>query len=65
MCECGPTEVQLLGYRVWEDQIWKDDEKVKAVLDWPEPQADSVLQVRLFLGHAAFYRMFIEGYSRT
>ncbi len=39
-----------------------EDERIKAVRDWPEPQSVRVIQV--FLGFANFYRRFIQGFSR-
>jgi RNase H-like domain found in reverse transcriptase/Integrase zinc binding domain/Chromo (CHRromatin Organisation MOdifier) domain len=38
-----------------------DPAKVKAVVEWPQPQ--SVKQVQSFLGFANFYRQFIPDYS--
>ena len=36
--------------------------KVKAILDWPEPQ--KVQDIQSFLGFANFYRQFIHNYSK-
>ena len=39
-----------------------EDERVKAINQWPEPQ--SVQDNQVFLGFANFYRRFIQGFSR-
>ena len=38
-----------------------EDERIKAVKQWPEPQ--SVRDIQVFLGFANFYRRFIQGFS--
>ena len=47
------TEVDFLGIIVEKDGIRMDQEKVKAILDWPAPS--NVKGVRSFLGLANFY----------
>ena len=49
----------FLGYVVGRDDIQMDQEKVKAILDWPIPR--NVHDVRSFHGLASFYRRFIRG----
>ncbi len=39
-----------------------EEERIKAVRDWPEPQ--SVRDIQVFLEFANFYRRFIQGFSR-
>ena len=39
-----------------------DDEKVKAIREWPEPR--NLKEVQAFLGFANFYQRFIQGYSQ-
>ena len=40
-----------------------DSDKVRRILDWPEPT--SVKAVQSFLGFANFYRHFIQDYAKT
>ncbi len=39
-----------------------EEEQIKAVRDWPEPQ--SIYDIQVFLGFANFYQKFIQGFSR-
>ena len=62
-CTFCTTEVDFLGMIVGKDGIKMDQEKVKAVLDWPVPS--SVKGVRSFLGLANFYQRFIQDYEQV
>ena len=57
------TEVNFLGMIVGCDGIKMDQEKVKAILEWPEPK--TVKGVRSFLGLVNFYQRFIKDYMKV
>ena len=61
-CRFHQEEVRFLGYIVSHQGIRMEEERIKAVRDWPEPQ--SVRDIQVFLGFANFYRRFIQGFSR-
>ncbi|XP_051506023.1 uncharacterized protein LOC127413185 [Myxocyprinus asiaticus] len=60
-CEFHQTSVSFLGYIISSEGVAMDNNKVRAVLNWPQPT--SVKELQCFLGFANFYRCFIRGFS--
>ena len=51
----------FLGFVVSKGGIEVDEEKVKAIQEWPTPT--TISQVRSFHGLASFYRQFVRDFS--
>ncbi len=61
-CRFHQDEVRFLGYILSHQGILMEEERIKVVRDWLEPQ--SVRDIQVFLGFANFYQRFIQGFSR-
>ncbi|MCO5550731.1 hypothetical protein L7F22_004222 [Adiantum nelumboides] len=57
---CSP-QVSYLGFIISADGISVDPEKIKDIVEWPQPT--SVSKVRGFLGITGWYRIFVKDYA--
>ena len=62
-CQFYQQRIKFLGHTVSGDGISVDEDKIKAIQDWPVPQ--NVGELRSFLGLAGYYRKFVAGFSKV
>ena len=60
-CTFCMEKVVFLGFVISGKGIEVDEEKVKAIKEWPMPK--SIAEVRIYHGLASFYRRFVKDFS--
>ena len=60
-CTFCTDRLVFLGFSISAQGIHVDEEKVRAIQEWPSPT--SVSKVRCFHGIASFYRWFVKDFS--
>jgi hypothetical protein len=62
-CEFLRKEVTYLGYKITDEGVKPDPQKVACVKDFPIPK--NVKEVKSFLGLSGYYRRFIKNYGQV
>ena len=60
-CVWEQDSVEFVGFHCSAKGLRMSEDKVRSILDWPEPR--NVRDIQSFLGFANFYRRFIANYS--
>ena len=62
-CEFAKAKISFLGHMISRDGISMEEDKLKAIVEWPTPK--DVHDIRSFLGLAGYYRRFVAGFSEV
>lgn len=61
-CEFLKHEVKFLGHTVTQDGVRPNNDKIKAILNYPLPTTEK--QIKSFLGLLGYYRKFINNFAK-
>ncbi len=60
-CEFHQETISFLGYVISSGGVTMDEQKVRAVVNWPQPT--TLKELQCYLGFVNFYRRFIRNFS--
>ena len=61
-CTFLKDEIKYLGHTISAEGIKGNDDKIKAITEWPRPK--TVENLRSFLGLASYFRKFVKDFSK-
>ena len=61
-CFFGVKEVESLGHIVSHESVKIDPQKIKVMMDWPNPK--TLKNLKGFLGLIGYYHKFVYNYGR-
>lgn len=61
-CEFLRKEIVYLGHKISENGVAPNNEKIKAVMDYPIPKSPK--QIKQFLGLIGYYRRFVKDFAK-
>ncbi|KAL0560926.1 hypothetical protein IC582_001343 [Cucumis melo] len=60
-CVIAHSKIQYFGHRISNKRVEVDEDKIKSMVNWPQPK--DITGLRGFLGLTGYYRRFVKGYG--